>query len=186
MDLVRVASQPSGLTPSTRAGPSLRAVDAQRPCVARLVFRPESLVQIAPLHELWALNDIDVGGWHASRTRSSGMHSETQTLTGSLACVEPAPCGLAAISWLVDLTPGESSVLKMHLTPRFAPFMSALMVGRTLLPINLHSLPLGGNKSVILCFFSFFSSFLTLLWRHEAGYSSIVQRCLEGVNNVSL
>lgn len=52
MDLVRVASQPSGLTPSTRAGPSLRAVDAQRPCVARLVFRPESLVQIAPLHEL--------------------------------------------------------------------------------------------------------------------------------------
>lgn len=38
MDLVRVASQPSGLTPSARARPSPRAADAQRSCVGSSCF----------------------------------------------------------------------------------------------------------------------------------------------------
>lgn len=71
-------------------------------------FGVELLVQIILLHELWTPN---VGGWHASWMCSSGMHLETRTLTASLACVESAPCGLAAVSWLVDLTPGATSRL---------------------------------------------------------------------------
>lgn len=154
MDRVRVASQPSGLTPSTRARPSLRAVAAQRSCVGSSCF--SARIACANCAASWTVSTE----WHRCWRLTCFAHTflrdalkEKRTLTGSLACVEPAPCGLAAFSWLVDLTPGESSVLKVHLTPRFAHFTSALMVGRHFLPIHLCSLPLGSNNSVILCFF---------------------------------
>lgn len=64
-------------------------------CSSSLIF---SLCNSLLLHELWALNDIDAGGWHASCTCPSGMHLETQTLTG-MCCV----CTLADWQQSADL-----------------------------------------------------------------------------------
>lgn len=63
-----------------------------------LIVSGFQLVQFMLLHELWAPNDIDAGGWHASCTCPSGMHLETQTLTG-MCCV----CTLADWQQSADL-----------------------------------------------------------------------------------
>lgn len=133
------------------------------------------LVQIALPHELWALNDIHVGGWHASCTRSSGMLLETRTLTGSLACFECAPYGLAAVNRLVDLTIGGNS-WKRYTWP------SGLLTLYLPSPFTSVFLSLSVAIQVWTCFFS--HCFDVIRW-DLANWNCVVQRCLEGVNHAS-